>query len=69
MAVHETKNGFVISSRGSWVPGVYEDRRAANYAFRFGDDNLQSLQDTLNGGMISFEMLQDLRRILNKRTP
>lgn len=37
--------GFVISSHQVWLPGVYEDERAARFAFRFADAELQSLAD------------------------
>ena len=50
---------FVISSHQVWIPGVYDSHRAANYAFRFPDEILQSLQDSVNpNGIITFEMLQ-----------
>ncbi len=36
--------GFVISSGGTWLPGVYEDRRAANFAFRLSSEKLEHLR-------------------------
>lgn len=48
MAIHKVGDKFVISSRGSWLPGAYEDERAARYAFRLPDETLQSLQDVAN---------------------
>lgn len=62
--IYPVDSGFVISSQSVWMPGVYANRRAANYAFRFSDDELQALQDRENaanggnGGVITFEMLQ-----------
>ena len=53
----------VISSRHVWLPGVYADTKAARYAFRFADDDLQRLQDSLNpGGVITFDHLKSLRQ-------
>jgi hypothetical protein len=41
-------NGYVISSRHCWLPGVYENERTARWAFRFSDIDLQRLQDEAN---------------------
>jgi hypothetical protein len=56
-------DGFVISSHGVWMPGVYATRRAANYAFRFTDETLNKLQARANAErrFISFEDLQAAR--------
>lgn len=54
---------YVISSGHVWIPGRYEDERAARYAFRFSNASLQALQDSVNpGGIITFAMLQALRK-------
>lgn len=54
---------YVISSRQVWRPGCYDSARAARYAFRFRDADLQALQDSVNpGGIITFTMLQELRK-------
>lgn len=50
MAIYKVSEGgepptYVISSGGAWLPGSYEDRRTANYAFRFPDDVLLRLRD------------------------
>lgn len=65
--IYEARNGtFTISSRRVWLPGVYESRRAARYAFRLPDQTLQRLQDEANawaggtGGVITFERLLPL---------
>lgn len=65
---------FVVSSGGVWLPGVYEDERAANYAYRFSSEDLHKLQDEVNEKepdhekrFITFEMLQKLRRARNDR--
>lgn len=53
---------FVISSGHVWLPGCYESERAAKYAFRFTDEQLRKLQDSVNPGhIITFKMLQDER--------
>ena len=61
MAIHKTSDGvFAISSHQVWRPGAYEDERAARFAFRFGDETLQKLQDAANaragatGGVITW---------------
>lgn len=46
--LYKVESGFVISSRGVWLPGCYEDERTARYAFRFSDETLQRLQDDAN---------------------
>lgn len=61
MEIHRVENNYVISSHGYWLPGSYESAAAAIYAFRFTDEILQALQDTVNpGGVITFEMLKKL---------
>jgi hypothetical protein len=68
--IHETNDsGFAISSHGVWLPGCYDSERAAKYAFRFPDEELQKLQNDVNDRepdiskrMISFEMLQELAK-------
>ncbi len=63
MMIHKVEDGYCISSYQIWRPGCYESERAARYAFRFDDSELQALQDNLNpGGIITFEMLQTLRQ-------
>ncbi len=60
---------FVISSHHCWREGVYDSARTARYAFRFSDEQLKKLQDKVNSEnanpddrVITFEMLQELRR-------
>lgn len=43
---------FVISSHYCWLPGAFESRRAAWYAFQFSNDELRSLQDKAGTGVI-----------------
>lgn len=66
MAITQTDSGaFVISSSRVWLPGVYADRRAANYAFRFPDAVLLALQNAKNDGdqsLITFADLQAARK-------
>ena len=62
MAIYEVAGEYVISSHHVWLPGVYETRKAANYAFRFSDEELQKLQDSISPKAITFEMLQELRQ-------
>ncbi len=63
MTIHQVDDVFCISSHQCWLPGTYESERAANYAFRFPDEVLTELQESVNpGGIITFEMLQQKRR-------
>lgn len=61
--IYETEGGFVISSHCAWVPGVYEDRKAANYAFQFKNKDLQDLQDQIGKRFITSKDLKDLKRL------
>lgn len=64
--IRRTEAGdYVISSRGRWLPGVYEDERTARWAFHFSDADLQRLQN--RAGMravrvITHEDLSNLQR-------
>jgi hypothetical protein len=49
--IHQTDRGFVISSGGSWLPGVYADRRAARYAFYFNNGELEALNSARGIGV------------------
>lgn len=54
---------YGISSYHIWRPGAYDSKRTARYAFRFRDEELTALQKSINpGGIITFEMLQKLRK-------
>lgn len=66
--IHELENDFVVSSNGMWIAGVYATKRAAHYAFRFDNYQLQKLQDEKNKTtkVITFEDLQKLRKTLLK---
>lgn len=44
--IYKTDDGaFVISSHQVWLPGCFESERAAKYAFRFSNEELQELQN------------------------
>lgn len=67
--IHKLDSGFAISSNGVWLPGCYNSERAAKYAFKFSDEDLRQLQNDVNDSepdvakrVISFEMLQDLKK-------
>lgn len=47
MIHHHDDGTCTISSRGGWLPGIYDSERTARYAFRFGDDILQRLSDRI----------------------
>jgi hypothetical protein len=53
---------YVISSYQVWRPGCYDTRKTANYAFRFTDEVLSELQESVNpGGTITYEMLKNAK--------
>ncbi len=53
---------YVISSRHVWIPGVYDKRSTAQFAFQFKDEELRKLQDSINPNeVITKEMLQHVR--------
>jgi len=62
--IHKLNDGFVISSHGVWLPGVYESKRAARYAFRFMGKELEGLQSEKNKttSIITFEDLKNIRK-------
>lgn len=64
----EMEGAFGISSHNVWRPGSYDSKRAANYAFRFSDEELQRLQDQKNktSRTITFEDLQQLAKELRE---
>lgn len=62
--IHEIKEikTFIISSQDVWLPGSYNSKKTANYAFRFTDEELSSLQESINpGGIITYEMLKKIK--------
>lgn len=46
--VHEVQGNFVIAEGQVWLPGSYESRQAADFAFVFSYQALQDLQDAAN---------------------
>jgi hypothetical protein len=71
MSIHQiTPSQFVIGSGGMWLPGVYESRAAARYAFQFHDETLTRLQSSVNpGGVITMEMLKRARKAERSGAP
>ena len=65
--IHELDGKYSISSRQVWVPGCYDTKRAARYAFRFSNAELEALQKRKNEenggtcGVITFEDLKALK--------
>jgi len=47
MAIHRVKDGYVISSRQVWLPGIYDSERTARAAFRKSDEALSALNDRI----------------------
>lgn len=48
--IYPVDDGFVISSGGVWLPGVYATERAARYAFRFSNEDLERINVTRGAG-------------------
>lgn len=46
--IYPVDGGFVISSGGRWLPGIYDTERTARWAFRFSDRQLQDLNDRIS---------------------
>ena len=67
MAVFELPDGYVISSRRRWRPGVYADRKAATYALQFTDDEINSIWLQSNRGPITTDELRALRSRRSRR--
>ena len=62
--IYEVEDNFVISSHQIWLPGSFDTRQTAQYAFQFKDEILQKLQDSVNpGGVITMQMLKEARKI------
>jgi len=62
--IYKTKDGgWVISSGGSWLPGVYKTASVARWAFRFPNETLQRLQDEANKRGDSIITEDDLRNV------
>ena len=60
--IYEINGHYVISSGHMWLPGCYESRATAQYAFQFQDEVLASLQESINpGGIITLAMLRHVR--------
>ena len=49
---HSTHKGYVISSKGAWIPGIYETKKAAYYAFQFSDHDLELLNSLKAAGQV-----------------
>jgi hypothetical protein len=46
MAIHKLENGTcVISANDMWLPGTYENERAARLAFKLTDEQKAELRD------------------------
>lgn len=53
--IYKVDAGYVISSRHMWLPGVFEDERAARLAFKLSDDALADLSKA--GEVISYDQV------------
>ena len=57
---------YVISSKRAWLPGSYDSKKTANYAFRFKEAVLHKLEQSINhnGKVITYEDLKECRKKL-----
>jgi len=56
--IHQLPEGqFVISSHRVWIPGAYDTRATAQYAFQFCDEILDQLQYEANVGKPEFNVI------------
>jgi hypothetical protein len=65
MTVHKQEDGpCVISASGIWLPGCYEDERAARFAFRISDEAKQELEHAsyfTGNQVITWQDIKDYR--------
>ena len=54
-------DGYSISSRHVWLPGIYDSEKTARVAFFFQDHVLSRLQDDINAKQRRNITLSDLR--------
>lgn len=45
--IYKVADGYVISSRDVWLPGVYDSEATARWAFQFSDETLQRLTERI----------------------
>lgn len=63
--IHEEGGHYLISSHQCWMPGVYESREAAQFAFEFCDDLLVRMRDNAiqtNDGIITMAAMKQMER-------
>lgn len=65
MSIYEPEGqpGFVISSKGSWLPGSHATKAAARWAYQFPNTTLQRLRDRVNVGEGRDITTDDLRAV------
>tara|TARA_R110000737_G_scaffold353117_1_gene402453 strand:+ start:21989 stop:22198 length:210 start_codon:yes stop_codon:yes gene_type:complete len=65
MTVHKLKDGTcVISNDNIYLPGYYENKKAAEFAFKISDDAKQDLQDAAyftGNRVIAWQDIKDYR--------
>ena len=70
MSVHKLEDGTcVISASSTWLPGCYENERAAKFAFRVSDEAKAELRDAAietGNGVITWQDIKHYRDRLNK---
>ena len=61
--IYKIRGHYCISSHGCWLPGFYETKATAQYAFQFGDGMLWELQESVNPrGIITMAMLKEAKK-------
>jgi len=70
MSIHKLDDGTcVIGAGGMWLPGCYENERAARFAFRLTDRQKADLRDISiieNNGVITWDRIKQFRNNVNK---
>jgi len=65
LSIYTLDNGTcVISANNTWLPGVYENARAARFAFKLNDCQKSELRDYAvenSEGIISWQDIKDYR--------
>jgi hypothetical protein len=65
MTVHKQEDGTCVISDGNiYLPGYYENEKAANFAFKISDEAKQELQDAAyftGNQVITWQDIKDYR--------
>lgn len=61
--IHKLDDGTcVISACSIWLPGCYENERAAKFAFKVSDQDKAQLRDSAVDGVITWNQIHEFRK-------